>query len=338
MGNGFEHLVKGLVSDETSDLERSVDILNAIVCDAQELIWKYFARSRRISTDGYRELVAQIDETVVSEIRPVRRKITIRPPTAARPKSEAHELLYLFALPETRPGRSNFFRLTSLRVVTNRKKVIMEFMPTHLAIRGHAAARFIERGADCSTAVRLLASSVADWAAMPSIVDEAIEGAGYSRLALPCRLNGMLMGYVDSSEALPAGRRHSFDKHRFASEPIAASPLTPMTFIVNTYIGRAEIHDNQLGAMCLLEEWRRAAGSAFDAACEDAFWPVRELSPVSPGIDNEIAERMREEIVMPRMLRAMGNKVPMNRDDEPRLADTFEDYCDEPYDVQVLTL
>jgi hypothetical protein len=305
-----KEFVRNQVRNEVSDLARSMGILEALVSDTGKLVGRYFGRSRKLSSEGFRDLVSQIDNTVAAEIRPVRRKLSIRQPTVTRPKSEAHELFYLFALPEDRAGRSKLFRLTSLRVLATRKKVVMEFTPTHLAVREHAAARFIERGADSIRAVRLLASSIADWAALPSIIEDVLDGVGNDRLSIPCRSTGMLMGYVDPREAVPEGMRYTFDKDFFSSEPVAASPLTPTTFVVNTYIGRSEIQDNQIGALYLMEDWRRSAGLTFDDACEAAFWPIRDLQPIVNGeLDEDLCDRIRREITEPRMLRAMGNKI-----------------------------
>lgn len=318
MSKGF---IRELVRDEISEIARSSDVFEALIMDAKEIIGSYFGRSRKMSASGFQDLIAQIDQTVVSEIRPVRRKVSIRKPTVTRPKSEATELFYLFATPEDRIGRNTIFRLISLRILATRKKVIMEFVPTHLALREHAAKRFIERGADSSRAVRLLASSVADWAILPSIVDEALDASGHDRLALPCRTNGMLMGCIDPREGIPEGLIYVFDKHGIFSDGIAASPLTPMTYVVNTYIGRAEIKDNQMGAVYLMDEWRRMAGETFDKACEAVFWPVRDLEPIENAeIDESLRERMCEEIVEPRMLRAMGNRVYAPSDDDPRFS------------------
>lgn len=318
MGKGF---IKELVRDEISDIARSGDVFEALILDAKDIIGSYFGRSRKMSASGFQDLMAQIDQTVISEIRPVRRKVSIRKPTITRPKSEATELFYLFAIPENRIGRTSLFRLISLRIFATRKKVIMEFVPTHLALREHAAKRFIERGADSSRAVRLLTSSIADWAVLPSIIDEVLDESGHNRLAVPCRSNGMLMGYIDPRAAIPEGVSYVFDKHGFFSDGIAASPLTPMTFVVNTYIGRAEIRDNQMGAVYLMDEWRRMAGETFERACEAVFWPIRELEEIcNAEIDEGLCERMRREIVEPRMLRAMGNRFYAPYADETEIA------------------
>jgi len=305
----LNEFVRNRVRDETSDIAKSFEIVVAMACDAGKLIDNYFGRSRKLTTDGFRNLVAQIDQTVVSGLRPVRRKISVRPATAARPKSDAHELFYLFVLPEERPGRSKMFRLTSLRVLATRKKVIIECVPTHFTIRQHAASRFIERGTDSARAIRFIASSLAEWSLLPSIVDDVLVNSGYEKLALPCRSAGMLMGYIDSSESIPSGVRFIFDKTVSCAEPLAASPLTPLSYVVATYIGPAEIRDNQIGAIYLLEEWRRAVGTVFDDHCEAVYWPVRNLVPATHApLSEELRDQICAEIITPRMLRAMGNK------------------------------
>jgi hypothetical protein len=309
--------LRALVRDEAADVAKSVGVLDVLLEDAKKLIGGYFGRSRRLSSQGFIDLVSQIDSTITAEIQPVRRKISVRKPTMARPKSEARELFYLFALPEDRAENKTLYRLTSLRVLATRKKVVLEIVPLHLAIRKHAAARFIERGADSIRAVRLLAASISEWAVLPSVVEDVIEGYGNDRLAIPCRSTGMLMGYMDATESIPEGKRYTFDKEFFYWEAITASPLAPPTFIVNTYIGRSEIQDNQIGSFYVMEDWRRLARGDFDQACEAIIWPNRELEPVlNAELEEDLCDRIRREIVEPRMLRAMGNKLRELPEDE----------------------
>lgn len=90
---------------------------------------------------------------------------------------------------------------------------------------------------------------------------------------------------------------------------MAADPLLPFTYFGNTFIGRAEIRPNQVGAMSLLEGWRRSCAGAFDAACERVFWPRPTLHASSQqSLPWEKVREVQELILEDRMLRAMGNK------------------------------
>jgi|HigsolmetaAR206D_1030411.scaffolds.fasta_scaffold01386_5 hypothetical protein len=295
---------------ETEQIGQSVNVLSRIVHDVRDYVAQYFGLGRRMSEEALRDLVAGIHDTISSELRPIRVQADMRRPTAVRPKSDAYELLYVSVMQEDQceDGPRRFFRLTSLRAFATRKKVVLECRPTALGLREHAAFRFLTRGADASAAVRELASAIADWAALPGIVEDAMESIGFERLGIPAP-RGMLLGYLDQTAAIPSIKRFHFGRDWWGMEEEPVSPLVPATFAINTYIGPGQIHPNQIAAMDLMDRWKASCGPSFSLACDDVFWPERELRPTGNAtIDDDKVAEIRALMVEGRMLRAMGNK------------------------------
>jgi len=297
------------VRDEVSRIQKSVDVLDAVVGEVRDRLERYFGHGRKMPEHALRGLARDIDATITAELRPIRRRIGFRKPTPVRPKSDAYEMLYLVVMPEDQlgEGRPRYFRLASMRIVATRKKVLVECMPTALGLRQHAAEKLIVRGADVMESVRNLALSLAGWAALPGLVDDVMEEAGFERMGITgCK--GLLLGALDPRAPIPPGRRVTFGNGNWVEEDVPVSPLLPASFTINTYIGDREIQPNQRGAMAVIDQWRDACGEAFDLACEEVFWPEREIRDAFPDpIEDELVDDIRKLVVETRMLKAMGN-------------------------------
>lgn len=304
----MKHTIK-TVRTEVARIQRSADVLENVVEEVHDKLTKYFGHGRKMTGQALRGLVTELHATITSELRPIKERLDVRRPTKVKPKSEAYELFYLVMMPEDQQGEGQprYFRLTSLRILATRKRVIMEFMPTALGVREHAAVRFARRGADVTEAIRILATSLAEWAALPGLVDDALEEAGFERMGITGN-RGLMLGYLDPSAPIPAGQRFVFGNEHWMQEDLPVSPTVSSTFSINTYIGPVEMKPNQVGAMAVLDRWRKECGDDFRQACEEVFWPERELSPVhGASIDENFVQEVRRMVVEKRMLRAMGN-------------------------------
>jgi len=297
------------VRTEVSRLQRSADVLGNVVEDVRDRLVRYFGYGRKMPEQALRGLVADLHATITAELRPIRERLDVRRPTRVRPKSEAYELFYLVMMPEDLPGEETprYFRLTSIRILATRKRVMLEFMPTALGVREHAAVRFARRGADVSEAIRILATSLAEWAALPGLVDDALEKAGFERMGITGD-RGLMLGYLDPRAPIPAGQRFVFGNEHWSQEDVPVLPTSSASFSINTFIGPVEMKPNQVGAMLVMDRWREQCGDDFRLACEEVFWPERELSgPRDVSIDEDLVQEMRRLVVEKRMLKAMGN-------------------------------
>lgn len=300
-----------VVREQAMGIGKSIRSLDSIVDGIVDHVETYFARGRRMSGEALIHLVKEVHEKVSVEMKPTRARIDVKKATPARPKGEAFEMLYTVLYPESRIGghQTRFYRLTSLRVLASRKRVVIEHLPLPLGFKEHAAHRVVGRGNDVNNAVRNLASALVDWAAFPGIVGSAVLEAGYRRLAIPTH-HGMMMGCLDADADIPKGARATLGNLGYFRDDIDMAGLAPATYVVNTFIGRNEIHPSQTGASVVLERWRDDCREDFAMDCVDVLWPIRELSaPESSHLSEQDLQTIRSLIVEKRMLKAFGNDV-----------------------------
>lgn len=291
---------------------RSTKTLGSIVHEITATVLQRFPKGRRLDGEDLKALFASIDSLVTEGMVAVAARRDERPPTRARPKSEAYEAMYVVAAWEESQAsmRNMAFRLHSLRIFGTRKKVVLSARPLPLLFSRHAAARFYDRATRPEDAAATLGSYVYEWSLVPALAEDSLLAAGGARLALPGPSGGLLLGAFDQTAAVPQGLSVTFDQYGRRMEEIPASPFEPGLYCVNTYVSGTVLRPEQKDYRRCLGMWRRACGPSYEAALRERTWPGRELGEDGPAMDEVVEDALGTLVQHPEALRAAGNLVP----------------------------
>jgi len=120
-------------------------------------------------------------------------------------------------------------------------------------------------------------------------------------------------------------------------DDVPASPLAPALYCANTFIGTAEMQQNQIDLMQCFSTWRKAGADRYETMLEDSLWPDREISPAAgAGIPDHIVDALGPLFRDARALRAMGHRVSARRQcadadmDDPEIAEEEEAFLPSP--------
>lgn len=254
-----DYILRKKLMGETAASRKAGEAFDALLSDVRNKVGHYFSNNRRLKGSALARLFDELDAAVRKGMTVVRSRRDERPPTKARPKSEAFEAMYAVVSNQEADSvsREMIFRLHSLRFFGTRKLVVVEADSLPLAFRRHAASRRYERGVNVEHAVREIGESLTDWMPLILSAEDPLLETGGNSFAAPVA-EGMLLGHFDVTAAVPGGTRYRFDAIGVTHEETPASPLAPALFCANTFIGTAEMGPNQQD---LMELFRHVAGS-----------------------------------------------------------------------------
>lgn len=324
-----EYILRRKLMNETAASRKAQANFGELMQDIGDAVNGYFANNRRLKGSALKGLFEAIDATVRGRMTVARSRFDERPPTKARPKSEAYEAMYVIVSNQEADSESRemIFRLHSLRFFGTRKLAEVQVSSLPVAFRKHAASRRYERDGSADHAVQEIGESLAEWLPLILAAEDAVTGAGSNCFAAPAG-DGMLLGHYDGSAAVPCGLRYRFDDVGVLREEIPASPLAPSLYSANTFIGAFEMQENQEELAACFATWRSACGDGYLAAVEDVLWPDRAISPpAGPGLPDNVMEALGLLVSDGRALRAMGFKERSRR---PALAETDLPEPEEP--------
>jgi hypothetical protein len=211
---------------------------------------------------------------------------------------------------------SRQFRLVAIRILLAHDEIKIEKLPLQAIFRFHAGEQMFYRGDIESGHFRALAEEILDWYYAIKIADAVLAEDGQERFTIPGPgTDGVVMGYLDQTAAVPAGELHQFVRGRKKTHVIAASPFAPALFIGNTYIGFNEIRPDQKDLRECWVEWRRYFSKSYELGLERVIWPFRSVAPPSAdhGVEPDAVAAVRAFLLDPRALKTMQNRALVGR-------------------------
>jgi hypothetical protein len=218
-------------------------------------------------------LFAAADDMLVRSLTPlVSRVAEKRLPGGGRVKQALH-VVFLPVEAES-SSRERIFQLHSLRLEVGPGMIETECTPLPFAFREHAAVRLVSRGQDVGPALRQVAVDLAHSTLMLSLAEPVVVSSLSGDMHFPAfRGNGLVLGTYHPSYALAAGRVDKIAHGRREASYVPADPLTPAMYVANTYLGFAEMKDDERDLKERLEEWRNSMGERYYLALSATLWP-----------------------------------------------------------------
>lgn len=306
-----DYILHRKLANETAMSRQAQATFGDLLTDVRDRVEGYFSNNRRLKGSALRELFEGFDEAVRSRMTVVRSRHDERPPTRARPKSEAFEAMYVVVSNQEADTeqRERIFRLHSLRFLGTRKQVVVQVDALPVAFRKHAATRRHQRGENVDHAVQEIGESLTQWIPLILCSEDPVLDTGANSFSVPAE-EGMLLGYFDGSAAVPAGIRYRFNGIGVLRDDVPASPLSPSLYCANTFIGTAEMQPNQTELMQCFATWREAGAERYEDMLDDSLWPDREIAPAAgAGLPEHIVDALGPLFKDGRALRAMGHRV-----------------------------
>lgn len=305
-----EFILQKKLRRETRNARNTEAELARVIEGVHGLVEGYFANNRRIKGGDLRGMFEDIDASVRDGMTAVRYRFDERPATRARPKSEAYEAMYVLVNNQESDTetRDRVFRLHAMRIFGSRKKVEIDVRPLPASFSRHSAERLHERGGNVDDSIQALGNHLVEWMLLPVLASDVMSDFNIGRFCVPGPSSGLMMGFIDTTAAVPAGVRYSFNARVAMQESIFPDPLEPYLYSANTYVGEADATAYQMDLRRCFEVWRDAAGDAYRECLDDLVWPVREIRPaVSTGLSDALIAALETLVSDPRALAAMGN-------------------------------
>lgn len=206
---------------------------------------------------------------------------------------------------------SRQFRLVSVRLLLAHDEILVEKLPLQAVFRFHAGEQMFHRSDVESGHFRKLATDLLDWSYAIKIADALLPDEDTQRFLVPGPAeDGLILGYLDETAAVPAGVVNRFTRNAEKIEAVAASPFAPGLFVANTYIGENEIRLDQKDLRGCWIEWRKHFEKSYQLGLERLVWPFRTVSPATrmDRVGPDAVEAVKAFILDPRAIRTMRNR------------------------------
>lgn len=263
-----------------------------------------------------------LDKGLRAAIHPLRSRYDELPSRSGRTTSL--EACHVALMPDhVFKGKSHLARLTAVRIAFLPDEIEIERLPLNACVRPHAAERVLERAELFpESAMRHVAGQMLEWLLVPFVADDTLEKLDLTRMSVPAEGDGLVLGYMDRTSALPVGevyRIRAEIKNRFE---IPASPYSPGVYVANTFLGPREIKAEHRELIECLLQWRDHCGVAYWHRLEDGLWPHRAVRPPVRGsskLPEGAIDALRELFFEERAIHAVQSCPP------PRVFERDED-------------
>jgi hypothetical protein len=225
-------------------------------------------------------------------------------------RTSTHEALHVVIMPEPSLQETRRLRLVSIRLLIAHDEIAVEKLPLQSVFRIHAAQRLFYRGNIEHGCFKVLGEELLSWYYASAIASRLLEETGASRLMVPGpAMDGLILGQLDETAAVPAGEMFRFGKTQEAKHEIPASPYAPSLYSGNTYIGENEVRPIQKELRECFLRWREHYSRDYERGLERTIWPYRTVVPAdrSDRISSEAIEALKAFLLDHRAQVAMGN-------------------------------
>jgi hypothetical protein len=300
-----------MLDKELRMVERAAEAYDLLVKLAREAADRGVLQA---SPEARRAAFQKLDRIAAEGMSPIRSR---RDASVSRSgKTATFESCHVTVMPEKGDHSiSRQFRLVSVRILVAHDEITVEKLPLQAIFRFHAGEQMFHRGDIASGHFRALAEEILDWYYAIKIADYVLDEDGKERFTIPGPgTDGVVMGHLDHSAAVPAGELHRFARNQEKTHVVAASPFAPALFIGNTYIGFNEIRPDQKELRECWVAWRRHFAKEYQLGLEREIWPFRVVSPAGGHrVGPDAIAAVRSFLLDPRALGTMQNRALASR-------------------------